>query len=617
MTNKAEKNALLPSALERNDMTEYFKAFKLLTRYERRRGVLMLGVVMIVALFEAIAVVSIVPFMKASADRGVIETDTFMKLAYDRLGFSSVNDFLMFLGLGSFVLLVTAAVVRICGKYALTIYSQTLRSSIETRLLENYLRQPYEFHLNRHSGDLTKSILSEVDLLIRNVFQPIADMVGRGVTLILLVTILLVYNPWIALSAMAVLGGSYLVIYRIVFRYLSRIGQARAVANRARFETAIESLGGIKVIRLLGRERMYLDRFRQPSRDMSRYLALDLVLGQVPKYLIEAITFGSVLVLSVVLLRSAPPGGAGNVLPALGLYAFAGSRILPAIQQIYRSLTQMRFGAPGLDAILSDILDRSKLVTLPEGPVEPLPFKNNIGARSLSYGYPGSSNAGISDVSFDIPLGSSLGIVGTTGAGKTTLVDLILGLLEPGSGHIEIDGTPLRTDNLRRWQANVGYVPQDIFLSDDTISGNIALGLAADEIDLDRVRECARMAQIDHFIAEELPEAYDTQVGERGVRLSGGQKQRIGIARALYHDPEVIVFDEATSALDNLTERDVMAAVGALQGTKTIIIIAHRLTTVQMCDQIMLLDKGRKIAQGSFEDLRENNPAFTRMLSAH
>ncbi len=170
-------------------------------------------------------------------------------------------------------------------------------------------------------------------------------------------------------------------------------------------------------------------------------------------------------------------------------------------------------------------------------------------------------------------------------------------------------------DTLRRWQANVGYVPQDIFLSDDTITANIALGLAPAEVDLDRIQDCARMAQIDSFIDEELPEGYDTQVGERGVRLSGGQKQRIGIARALYHDPEVIVFDEATSALDNLTERDVMAAVGALQGTKTIIIIAHRLTTVQMCDQIMLLDKGRNIAQGSFEELSKNNATFARMLT--
>lgn len=596
-------------------MLNYLKAFRLLTRQERRRGVLILGVVLIVALFEAAAVVSIVPFMSALGDREVVETNKFMKLVYNWLGFATVNDFLMFLGLASFVLLITAAVVRICGTYAVTMFAQRLRHSIGMRLLETYMRQPYEFHLNRHSGDLTRSLLSEVDQLIGNVYQPIANIVARAFTLLLLVTILVVYNPWIALSAMAVLGGAYAVIYRIVFRFIDRIGRARTLANRARFETAVEAIGGIKVIRLLGRERAYLDRFQKPSRNMSRYLAFDLVLGQVPKYLIEALTFGSIIVLSVVLLGGAPSGEVGNVLPALGLYAFAGSRILPAIQQIYRAVTQMRFGAPGLETILADIRDRDNLVALPERPVEPLPFRQNIGLRALSYGYPGSSKAGISDITLDIPFGSSVGIVGSTGAGKTTLVDLILGLLTPGSGHIEVDGQTLNVDNLRQWQANVGYVPQDIFLSDDSITANIALGLAPDEVDFERAQECARMAQIDSFINEELPAAYDTKVGERGVRLSGGQKQRIGIARALYHDPEVIVFDEATSALDNLTERDVMAALGALQGTKTIVMIAHRLTTVQMCDQIMLLDKGRKIAQGSFEDLSKNNATFARMLT--
>ncbi|MDT8329326.1 MAG: ABC transporter transmembrane domain-containing protein, partial [Roseovarius sp.] len=346
-------------------MAGYQKAFKLLTRQERRRGVLILGVVIIVALFEAAAVVAIVPFMSALGDRSVVDTNPFMKRAYDWLGFANLNDFLMFLGLVAFVLLITAAVVRIWGRYMITTFAQMLRASIETRLLANYLRQPYEFHLNRHSGDLTKSILSEVDLLVRNVFQPIADMVSSVFTLLLLVTILVVYNPWIALSAMLVLGGAYGIIYRVVFRFITRIGKARTIANGERYETAIEAIGGIKVIRLLGREQVYLDRFERPTREVSRNLALDMVLGQVPKYLIEAITFGSIIVLSVVLLGGAQPGEGGNILPALGLYAFAGSRILPAIQLIYRAATQMRFGAPGLDAIHDDMMDRDRLLSLP------------------------------------------------------------------------------------------------------------------------------------------------------------------------------------------------------------------------------------------------------------
>jgi ABC-type multidrug transport system fused ATPase/permease subunit len=595
-------------------MRNYRKAFRLLTRRERRRGALVLGVVLIVALFEAAAVVSIVPFMSALGDPGMVQSNSIMKFAYDRLGFESTADFLMFLGLGSFTLLITAAVVRIWGKYVVTTYAQMLRSSIETRLLENYLRQPYEFHLNRHSGDLTKSILSEVDLLIFNVFQPIANMVAQAFTLTILLIILLVYNPWVALSALFVLGGAYAVIYRVVRRYIDRIGKARALANRGRFETAVEAIGGIKDIRLLGREEAYLHRFQGPSRNMSRYIALDQVLGQVPKFLIEAIAFGSILLLSLVLIAGEEAGGLGKVLPVLGLYAFAGYRILPAIQQIYRAVTQMRFGAPGLDTIHDDLRATRGLIDISGGPAPRLPLHRNIGLRSVSYGYPGADKAGVQQITLDIPAGTSVGIVGSTGAGKTTLVDLILGLLLPTSGHIEVDGASLTPDTLRRWQANIGYVPQDIFLVDASIAANIALGVPENEIDAERVRECARMAQVDRFIEEELPERYETRVGERGVRLSGGQKQRIGIARALYHDPEVIVFDEATSALDNLTERDVMAAVGALQGQKTIIMIAHRLSTVKICDRIVVLEKGRQIGEGAFHELAASNPVFRRML---
>lgn len=596
-------------------MRNYSRAFRLLTRNERRRGVLVLGVVLIVALFEAVAVVSIVPFMSVLGDPGMVRSNKVMSLAYDRLGFDNTTDFLIALGIGSFALLITAAAVRIWGKYVVTTYAQMLRSSIETRLLETYLRQPYEFHLNRHSGDLTKSILSEVDLLIVNVFQPIANMVAQGFTLAILVVILLVYNPWVALSALLVLGGAYWVIYRVVRRFIDRIGRARAVANRARFETAVEAIGGIKDIRLLGREEAYLRRFLTPSRNMSRYLALDMVLGQVPKFLIEAIAFGSILLLSLVLIMGQEAGGLGKVLPVLGLYAFAGYRILPAIQQIYRAVTQMRFGAPGLDTIHDDLRATQRLIEIAGGPAPRLPLRRHIGLRSVSYGYPGADKAGVRQITLDIPAGGSVGIVGSTGAGKTTLVDLILGLLLPTSGHIEVDGQPLTADTVRRWQANIGYVPQDIFLVDASISANIALGVPPEEIDEGRVRECARMAQVDRFIEDDLPEGYQTRVGERGVRLSGGQKQRIGIARALYHDPEVIVFDEATSALDNVTERHVMDAVGALQGQKTLIMIAHRLSTVKICDRIVVLDKGSQVGEGAFDELSASNPVFRRMLA--
>lgn len=597
-------------------MTENFKALRLLTLRERRRGVLIIGLVLIVALFEAAAVVSVVPFMGVLGNPEIVETNLFMKSAFDWLDFSSRREFIFFLGIASFVLLVTAAVVRIIGRFAVTAFAQMLRSSLETRLLESYLRQPYEFHLNRHSGDLVKSILSEVDQVIAKVYQPIADIVAQIFTLLLLVVVLLIYNPLVAMSAVAVLGGAYGIIYGLIRKHIDRIGTARVHANKLRFETAVEAIGGVKEIRLLGREQAYLDRFGEPSRDVSWYLAMDMVLGQVPKFLVEAIAFGSILIMSLFLMRTDTGGSdLGKVLPVLGLYAFAGYRILPAIQQIYRSMTQMRFGAPAVNTIYADLRNVGNLAEIPQSPASPLGLTKCLSLTSVDYGYPGADTPGLRDITLDIVAGTTVGVVGTTGAGKTTLVDLILGLLTPGKGHITVDGTRLNVDNMRNWQANIGYVPQDIFLVDASISANIALGVSPENIDPERVRQSADLAQIGDFIELELAEKYDTYVGERGVRLSGGQKQRIGIARALYHDPELIVFDEATSALDNLTERDVMNAIAALHGTKTIIMIAHRLSTVKVCDQIVVLDKGYQIGAGCYDELSQNNATFQKMLA--
>ena len=599
-------------------MTGFGKALQLVTGRDRRRGLLVLGLVLIVAIFEALAVASVVPFMSAIGDPDMVTTNRAMKAVYDWAGFSR-EEFLLMLGVASLVLLMTAAVVRIVGNYVVTVYAQMMRSSIEMRLLGNYLRQPYEFHLNRNSGGLSKSILSDVDQIINNVYQPIANMVAQIFTLLILVTLLFVYNPWIAFSAVLVLGGAYGLVYTIIRKYIDRIGTARNLANRSRFEIVIEAIGGIKDIRLLGLEQVYLDRFNKPSRQMSRYLAMDLVIGQVPKFLIEALAFGGVLIISLVLMTSDSGDGSGGlsrVLPTLGLYALAGYRILPAIQQTYRSMTQMRFGAPAVNSIIADLLDTANLLDVSKDPATPLPLQKRLSVEHLSYGYPDAPTVGVHDITLDIAAGTTIGIVGSTGAGKTTLVDLILGLLTPTSGGIAVDGVRIEVGNLRNWQANIGYVPQDIFLIDASISANIALGISVAEVDQDRVRECARLAQVDTFIERELPAQYDTRVGERGVRLSGGQKQRIGIARALYKDPEVIVFDEATSALDNLTERDLMNAVGALHGTKTIIMIAHRLSTVRICDQIMVLEKGRQIGRGSFAELSDDNAVFKQMLSS-
>jgi ABC-type multidrug transport system fused ATPase/permease subunit len=597
-------------------MNIFQKSIALLTRREQKRGMLVCVIVMCMALFEVVSVASIVPFLSILANPQMIQENAILASIYSYLGFSSTFSFLLFLGIAAFCLLLTAAAVRSLGYYALMTFTQMRRHSIGARLLQTYLRQPYEYYLNRHTSDLSKGILSEVDIVINSVFIPIANMLAYGFTLIAIVALLILVDPLVAIFSGVILTGVYGLIFVGVRSYLSRIGVLRANANTERFEATTEALAGIKDIKLLGREHAYLTRFTGPSRQVAHLMAVSSVLSHVPKYIVEAVAFGGILLLSILLMLRHGGHDAEalrRVLPLLGLYAFAGYRMIPAVHAIYACSANLRFGAAALDGLYADLCDNDDLPQLQLTTAPALPITRKIELNALSYSYPNSEGVGVCDVSVTIPGATFVCIGGRPGAQNTTLVDLVLGLLSPSSGEIRIDGKVVTDKNRRNWQANIGYVPQDIFLVDASLLANIALGIAKDDIDHARVRECARQAQIDRFIEDELPLGYETEVGERGVRLSGGQRQRIGIARALYHDPAVIVFDEATSALDNLTEQDVMHAIGAFHGQKTLFMIAHRMSTVKACDQIIVLEKGRVVGCDNWQTLIESNSAFQRI----
>ena len=594
-------------------------ALSLLTREERWRALGLMALMTTVALFDVLGMASVMPFLSVVANPDMIETNSVLNQVYTSLGFTSTGAFLSFLGFASFALLVVSAGLRMLGLYAVNRFALMRTHSIGHRLFETYLRQPYAFFLNRHTGDMAKELLSEVFLLVSQVYQPAAQLVAQTVTLGAMLVLLILIDPVVAAIMVVVLGGAYAAIFLVVRRFVGRAGQERADANQARFKVVTEALGGIKPVKLLGREPVYLDSFSRQSWLMVHYQSINTTLSQAPKFAIEAVAFGGIILLTLGMMArfgGHESGALGKVLPLLGLYAFAGYRLLPAVQGIYASVTQLRFGAPALYSVHKDLEDYTRLPPLPElshTPPTALPATREIVLEDLTYSYPGAEGAGVRGVSLTIPIGSTLGIVGTTGAGKTTLVDLLLGLLTPQEGRVRADGVAVTPDNIRAWQAGLGYVPQDIFLTDASIAENIALGVPRDQIDADRVRDCARMAQILDHIDTALPDGIDTTVGERGVRLSGGQRQRLGIARALYHDPGVLIFDEATSALDNLTEKEVIRAVDALSGSKTVIMIAHRMSTVRACAQIALLDKGRLVGLGSYDELYRDNAAFRRM----
>ena len=589
------------------------KILDLLTPRERRTGGLVLGMMLVLAFLETAGVASVMPFLAVLGEPDLVETQPAMAWVYAWGRFENVDSFLFALGVGAFLMVLLSAAFRIATTYAMNRWTQMRRYSIGARLLATYLRQPYEFFLHRNSADLSKSILSETDELALRVFRPAMNLLAYSLVAVVLVGFLIWLDPVLAFLVATVVGGAYGLIYLGVRGVLGRMGKERVQANRERFTAVSEALGGIKDLKVLGREEVYLTRFRGPAARFARYQSLSATLSTVPKYLIEAVGFGGILLLALALLRTG--GELGTVLPVLGVYAFAGYRLLPSAQNIFRSISDLRFGLPAVEDVWREtrLEQESPLANTKDHTA--LRLSDCLRLEGVRFRYPGADHDALEALDIDIPAGSSAAFIGETGAGKTTAIDLILGLLRPTDGQVTVDGSPLTEDRVRAWQRNIGYVPQSIYLTDASVAENIALGVTPAQINRDAVRRAAELAAIHAFIMDRLPNGYDTVIGERGVRLSGGQRQRLGIARALYHEPDLLVLDEATSALDSQTEASIMKALARLEGEKTIILVAHRLSTVKRCNRIFLLERGRGIATGSFETLSRESDRF-RALAA-
>lgn len=596
----------------------YRKILDLLDFHERRNGVLLICLMLVMGLLEAVGVASVMPFISVVTNPEVVKTNYYLNAAYIGLGFTSIDNFLLFLGSGVFVIVIGSLVLKGLTYWAMARFTHMRNYTLSSRLLRGYLGRPYSFFLNRHSADLGKSVLSEVGLVINNALMPAMNLLANGIIAIFLVALVLMVNSVVAVVALLVIGGAYSLIYVVLRSYIGRLGVERVKANKERFQVAQEALCGIKDVKVFGLENGYIHSFDRPARCFARVTVKNQIINQVPRFALEALVFGGMLVLLLGLL-TVEGGALDKALPLIALYAFAGMRLMPALQQVYGALAKLRFGRPALEALHSDLVETKQAGVLAAPSVraetsKTLLLKESIVLDGILYTYPQASQPALNNLSLTIPACSTVGFVGSTGAGKTTAVDLILGLLEPQQGHLKIDGQSVSGKALRAWQRNIGYVPQSIFLTDETVAVNIAFGVPLEQIDQAAVERAARIAELHDFVVGELPNGYETLVGERGVRLSGGQRQRIGIARALYHDPEVLVLDEATSALDNLTEKAVMDTVHNLGNRKTIILIAHRLSTVRACDRIFILKHGKLAAQGRYDELVQSNDSFRAMV---
>ncbi len=587
------------------------KLLDLLTPAERKQVYLLLVLILAMAMLETVGAASIMPFVALLANPLLIETNPFLNVAYNELGFTDSQSFLFALGLLTFSLLVASLALKALTTYAQLRFILMREYSFGKRLVEGYLHQPYSWFLSRHSADLGKSIFSEVNQVVGNCVSPMMTLIAHGTVSIALLTLLIVIDLKLALLVGCTLVTAYWLIFRATRGLLGRIGKERVIANRERFTAVSDAFGAAKEVKFSGLEQAFIQRFSTSARIYARHQATAQIISQLPRFALEAIAFGGIVL--VVLYLVTQSGSFNQTLPIISFYTFAGYRLIPALQQVYGAVTQLRYAGSALDALHAELKElkpinsnSSKDIIVP---------KYEITLNQIQYCYPNAQWPTLKGLSFTIPAKSIVGLVGSTGSGKTTTADLILGLLDAQTGTLEIDGQVISPDCRRAWQRSIGYVPQQIYLVDDTVSANIAFGCNVEDIDHVAVEHAAKIANLHDFVMSELPQQYQTTVGERGVRLSGGQRQRIGIARALYHKPQVLILDEATSALDNLTEQAVMEAIQNLGNEITIILIAHRLSTVKTCDVIFLLEKGELAAEGTFNQLLRTNKRFRAMAT--
>ena len=562
------------------------KVWILFSAAERRRAVLMLLLIVLMAGAETLGVLSVMPFLSVLARPDIVHEHAWLRAAFERFGFEDLRSFIIALGLATMTVVVLASAFKTVTLHQVNRFVHFQRHSLSARLLSRYLHQPYEFFLTRNPSVLAKNVLSEVDQLTFDLLQPLSQLIAQGAVVVAMVLLVFVYDPWMALCIVAGVGLLYGLIYLLVRKRLGRIGAQRQAANAGRYQSCNEALGGIKDVKVTHSAPAYMQAFARDSREFSRHSATAETLSQSPLYIVEAVGYAGLILISLtLLLRSS--GDLAQVLPALGLYGFAAYRLLPAVQIMYRGFARLRFSTAILDNIHHD-LGLAEVDATPSG--DSIRPQTEIRLKGIHYAYPTAPDQPVLDA-FDlvIPANTSVGIAGRSGAGKSTVMDLLLGLLQPQAGTLSVDGVAITAGNVAQWQRAIGYVPQHIYLADASVAVNIAFGLPREQIDMQAVERAARAAQIHDFVMSDLPQGYQTRVGDRGIRLSGGQRQRVGIARALYRDPPVLLLDEATSALDTATEDAVNSAIRALSGSKTVVLIAHREESLQACDQVRFL----------------------------
>lgn len=586
--------------------------FNLLSPYQRKRFYILQLLVILMTIVEIIGVASIIPFMALVGDMTQLEQDTFFAKFYQMSGINSESQFVFILGICVLITLFISMIISVFTIWGLSMFANKIGTEIADRLYAHYLNQNWLFHASGSSAQLTKKIATETMRVTGGILVPLMYLNSKVILSLFMSIAIFIYDPKVAAIGLSVFAISYFLLFKVVRNMLNKNGISISEVNEERFRLMNEGFGGIKDVLLMGRESDFINRFNNTGKTLAYSQGTNIALAQAPRYFVELLAFGSMILLILYLLAS-HNGNLGIILPIISVYAIGTIKLLPAFQQIYSSIAIIKANIPALESIKQDLynsLPRKEISKkVEESYLHP---KKQISLENVRFTYPNKQEPALDGLSIAIPINSLIGVVGPSGSGKSTLIDILLGLIEPDHGKLKIDNQIVDSKNCRSWQNIIGFVAQSIFLSEGSIAENIAFGIPNNEIDFKQVENAINLAHLSELVSS-LRQGIHTKVGERGVQLSGGQRQRIGIARALYHKAEVLVFDEATSSLDGITEKMIMEAIHEFSGEKTIILIAHRLKTVQKCDNIFFINDGKVADQGTYDELIDKNELFKNM----
>jgi ATP-binding cassette, subfamily B, bacterial PglK len=566
---------------------------------KNRRQIFQIILLMLLASFaEMLSIGAIFPFLGVLVDPDQLLRFSIVQTLLDRWQLTSATQLLLPFSAIFCLITLVAAAIRLALAFATTRYSNAIGAALSLDMYRRALYQPYLVHVSRNTSEVISAITGKSGMVIGSVLTPLLQLISAVILFFGIFTALILISPKIALGAGAVFGFAYYLITRIVRHKLHKNSECISEESVRVMKSLQEGLGGIRDVLLDGTQEVYCNIYRAADYPLRLAYGSNSFLSSSPRFIIEAL--GMIFIVILAYFLSQQSQARGLTIPVLGALALGAQRLLPVLQQMYSSITTIR----GAKSILRDtlVLLNQSLPSSASHSAAKLTFAKSIQLDNIGFRYSFNSKRVLSEVNLTIPKGSRIGIMGATGGGKSTLLDIVMGLLEPASGSLRVDGVLIDAGNMGAWRSHIAHVPQSIYLTDASIAQNIAFGVDAKSIDYDRVKRTAVYAQLAKFI-DELPEGYDTQVGERGVRLSGGQRQRIGIARALYKQADVLVFDEATSALDGNTESEVMEAINSLSKDLTIIMVAHRLTTLKSCDLVVEVAQGVIKRVGSYNDL--------------